>query len=80
VVSLDALGDERLDVRGQLTENVCPLSPREFAEGERDRHTTPDALGAVTLVNEPGDVRFDLGANPRPVKAIDRRWLHEVFL
>ena len=76
----DPVGHERLDVRGQVTDGTPPSLTGELAEGEPDGHAAPDALRAVALGGEPGDVSLDFRRDPRAPKAIDRRRLDEVLL
>ena len=61
----DAVGDERLHMRRQVAHSARPAPTSELAEGERDRDTTPDALGAIALVDQPGHVRLNLSGDPR---------------
>ncbi len=80
VVARDGVRDERVHVRRQLADGARPSPTSELAEGERDRHPTPDALSAVALLDHPRQVRLNLGGDPRAADPIDRLRLHEVLL
>jgi hypothetical protein len=80
IVARDAVGDERLHMRRQVAHSARPSRTSELAEGERDRDTTPDALGAIALVDQPGQVRLNLSGDLRTADPVDRRRLDEVPL
>ncbi len=76
----DAFGDERFDVCWQIGRGVRPSFASELSEREGTGDSTPDALRAVAMVDEPREVRVDLRGDPRTTDPIDRRRLDEVLL
>ena len=76
----DPLGDERLNVLGQVFDAAGAARPGELPERNQQRHPPANASSSVAALNQPADIPLDLRADPGTANTINRARLDEVRL